>query len=107
MPLIDAETPEMTLEQAQSALEALRFARVSEESIKDHILSVDYLTHGITTIAVITMFNGFKVFGNSTPASPKNYSAEIGKRYAFENAFRNIWQLEGYRLRSELHAHGL
>lgn len=76
--------------------------RVTKESIEALIAQVRYLKDGITTIAVIEMTNGFKVIGHSTPASPENYQEDVGQGYAYDNAFRQIWQLEGYLLRDRL-----
>ena len=102
--------PEMTLTQAKEAVAQKTAPRVSEESIKAKIKSVDYLPDGQLTICKITMQNGFMVIGHSAPASPENYDYQVGKRYAYENAFRQLWQLEGYLLRETLaldHRHGL
>jgi hypothetical protein len=43
-----------------------------------------------------------KSTGFSAPASPENYDEEVGKRYAYDNAFKPLWQLEGYLLREQL-----
>jgi hypothetical protein len=50
------------------------------------------------------MKSGFQFVGTSTPASPANFDAEIGERYAYDNAFKQIWTHEGYLLRELLHA---
>jgi hypothetical protein len=31
-----------------------------------------------------------------------NYRIEIGERYAYDNAYRQLWQLEGYLLREKI-----
>lgn len=54
------------------------------------------------TICVLTLWNGFSVTGESATTSPENYNDEIGRRIARDNARNKIWQLEGYRLRSDL-----
>lgn len=56
----------------------------------------------LLTIAITKMSNGFMVHGVSAPASPQNFDAEVGKRYAYDNAFKQLWQLEGYLLREWL-----
>ena len=78
--------------------------RVTEGSIKDRIASVRYFYDGTLTIAVLTMYNGFKVVGKSAAAAPENYDKDIGETYAFKDAFNQVWALEGYVLRSELFA---
>ncbi len=94
--------PVLSLEATKAKVETLKAPRVSEQSIKNKITDVNYTYHDITTICLITMRNGFKVIGHSTPASRENFDADIGQRYAYENAFRQIWQLEGYLLREQL-----
>ena len=45
------------------------------------------------------MENGFTVTGKpSASVSPKNNNKDIGKKIAYDNAYNNIWQLEGYLL---------
>jgi hypothetical protein len=96
----------MSLEQAKATVATKTLPRVTEESITARISDVFYIGHNHLTICVITMQNGFMVHGVSAPASLGNYDAEVGKRYAYENAFRQLWQLEGYLLRDALHREG-
>lgn len=98
--------PKLSLGQAQLAVSKKTAPRVTEQSIKDGIYKVDFLQHGLLTICVITMQNGFMVHGVSAAASPENHDEEIGQRYAYENAFKQLWQLEGYLLRERLHQAG-
>lgn len=94
--------PTITLDQAKERLKSSVAPRVTEESIKAKIDDVRYTYHATTTICVITMKNGFKFIGSSTPAASANFDAEIGERYAYDNAFRQIWTHEGYLLRENL-----
>ena len=55
------------------------------------------------TIGVVVLKNGFTLVGTSACASPENFDAEIGHKIAIQNAREQIWQLEGYLLRSKLH----
>ncbi|AQS88174.1 hypothetical protein A0U93_09740 [Neoasaia chiangmaiensis] len=55
------------------------------------------------TIGVVVLKNGFTLVGTSACASPENFDAEIGRKIALQNAREQIWQLEGYHLRSRLH----
>lgn len=59
---------------------------------------------GLLTFCVLVLRNGFTVTGESACASPENFDAEIGRKIAFENAKQKIWMLEGYALKSRLHA---
>jgi len=94
--------PEMTLDEAEAIVETKTAPKVTEESIKARIKDVAYIGHGQLTICIITMKNGFMVNGVSAPASPENYDMEVGRRYAYNNAFKQLWQLEGYLLREHL-----
>ena len=95
-------TPSLTTEQAKAIVATKKDPRVTEESIKEKIGEIDYLMHGQLTVCVITMKNGFMTTGVSAPASPANFDAEVGKRYAYDNAFKQLWQLEGYLLREQI-----
>lgn len=57
----------------------------------------------LLTICILVTRNGFTVIGHSAPASPDNYRAELGRRYAKENAVRQLWPVMGYALRQRLH----
>lgn len=58
----------------------------------------------LLTICVLVMKNGFNVIGKSAPASPENFDAEKGRTFAYEDAIRQLWPLEGYALRERLSA---
>lgn len=95
--------PTLSLDEAKAVVATKTAPRVTEESIKDRIVNVQYiLTPALLTIAIITMINGFMVHGVSAAASPENFDEDVGRRYAFDNAFKQLWQLEGYLLREKL-----
>lgn len=94
--------PALTLDQAKAVVATKTAPRVTEESIKARIKMVEYMTHDELTICIITMHNGWMSTGVSAPASSANFDAEVGKRYAYDNAFKPLWQLEGYLLREQL-----
>lgn len=97
--------PNLSLPEAQKVIAEKTAPRVTEESIKQKIATIDYLHPAPTaTICVITMKNGWVSTGFSAPADARNFDAEVGKRYAFDNAFKPLWQLEGYLLRERLSA---
>ena len=48
------------------------------------------------------MKNGWVSTGFSAPADARNFDAKVGDRYAYDNAFKPLWQLEGYLLREAL-----
>lgn len=99
------DEPKLSLGQAQLEVSKKTFPRVTEQSIKARIADVEYvLTSKLLTIAIITMDNGFMVTGVSAAADTRNFDADIGQRYAFDNAFKQLWQLEGYLLREKLNS---
>lgn len=83
--------------------------RVTVESIEAKIKGITTYLLPETTItkAVITMENGFFVTGESACADPANFDAEIGKANAINNAFDNIWPLEGYLLKEKMYEDAL
>ncbi len=58
----------------------------------------------ILTICLLKMKNGFMVIGKSAPASPENFNAELGAKFAREDAVRQLWPIMGYALREKLAA---
>ena len=57
---------------------------------------------GLLTFCVLILRNGFTVTGESACASPENFSAEIGRKIARENAINKMWPLLGFRLKDKL-----
>ena len=58
----------------------------------------------LLSICVLVMKNGFTVIGKSAPASPENFNGELGKKFAYEDAIRQLWPLMGFSLRDQLSA---
>jgi hypothetical protein len=76
---------------------------VTEELLKSKIVGESYSRMGLkTTVCVLTMANGFEVVGTSACIDPDNFNYELGKKYAFENAYNKLYELEGYLLQSQL-----
>lgn len=106
--------PKLSLDEAKSVVAGKKYPRVSEDSIKAKIASVHHIHLDALddpmkpggTICVITMKNGWTSTGFSAPADPRNYDADVGERYAYDNAFKPLWQLEGYLLREKLYSEG-
>lgn len=94
--------PKLSLDETKAIVETKTAPRVTEASIKDRIERSLYLYDDMLTICVLTMSNGFKVVGTSACASPENYVKEVGDRVAFNDALRQLWAFEGYRLRERL-----
>lgn len=77
--------------------------RVTPEIIRAKIVDKTVLRHGLLTICILKLENGFTVTGESACVSEANYDADIGERIAEENAFEKIWPLEGYLLAQRLY----
>ena len=78
---------------------------VTEESIKEKIVGEMYLVlpDGRSTLCMLTLRNGYTIKGFSACVDAANFDANVGRRIAFEDAFRQIWPLEGYLLAEKLY----
>jgi hypothetical protein len=99
-----ASPPLISLIEAQEIIETKTAPRVTVDAISDKIERTTYYLHQHLTIAIIEMANGFFVVGKAAPADPRNFDADVGKRYALEDAVNQLWELEGYALREQLAA---
>lgn len=57
----------------------------------------------LMTFCVLVLRNGFTVMGKSACASPENFDANIGRKIARDDAISQVWPLEGYLLKQQLH----
>lgn len=82
----------------------LNAPRLNPQLIADQILAEQfYVFPGtVMTVCCLTLQNGFNVVGTSAPASPENFNTEIGQGIARGKAVEQIWQLEGYLLKTKL-----
>jgi hypothetical protein len=95
--------PKMDWGQAKAKVDAMPHPKVTREHLLSRIKEVRYLVDGVMTICVIEMVNGFKVVGKAAPADERNFDRDIGKTFAHDDAFKQLWPLEGYLLRDKLH----
>ena len=79
--------------------------KVTMDQIHAKIKSESYivLPDGRTTLCTLTMENGFTVNGTSARVDAANFDINLGRRYAHEDAIRQIWPLEGYLLAQRLY----
>jgi Phage protein (N4 Gp49/phage Sf6 gene 66) family len=109
-----------SLQVTDQASEAVAVApRVKLADIEDAIVSETYFTGDAVaacinrpgsptaslatlTICLVVMRNGFVVVGKAAPASPENFDPDLGRRFAYEDAIRQLWPLMGYALRDKL-----
>jgi hypothetical protein len=91
--------PATSLEQAQAIVETKTAPRITKDTITNAIESVVYAVHFNTlTLCLLKMKNGFIVVGKAAPADARNFDAEVGKRFAYEDAFKQLWPLMGFAL---------
>ena len=79
--------------------------RVTREGIEAKIVDKQYLVlpDGRSTLCILTLENGFTVKGFSACVDIDNFDLVMGRYIAFEDAFRQIWALEGYLLAEKLY----
>lgn len=77
---------------------------LDEEKLESLVERIYYHRVPGTTVIIcaITLKNGFTVVGDSACIDPENFDHSIGEQVAYNNAFEKIWQLEGYRIKSQL-----
>lgn len=64
--------------------------------------SVQHAVFGKQCIVTALLPNGFTVVGESACVDPANYNEDIGYEIAMGRIKNKIWELEGYKLQSEL-----
>lgn len=55
-----------------------------------------------TTIVTVILPNGFVLVESSSCVDPKNFDMKVGKEICMKKITDKIWELEGYKLQSEL-----
>lgn len=69
---------------------------LTKEYLDSLIIDAEYTTIHPVTICCLTLRSGFKVIGKSAVLDPEKFNAEIGQKVAYEDAFNQLWELEGY-----------
>lgn len=79
--------------------------KVTIELIESKIKGESYLVlpDGRTTLCILNMENGYTIKGLSACVDASNFDLQIGRKFAREDAVRQIWPLEGYLLAQRLH----
>jgi hypothetical protein len=73
--------------------------KLTIEKIKSKVVAEEVRRIGEkTTVCVFTLENGFEVVGSSACVDPNDYDFDIGMKYARENAYQKVWELEAYLL---------
>lgn len=79
--------------------------KIDDNHIDTVIQRADYYVFPGSTLTVccLTLENGFRVIGESSPVSPENFDTKVGREIAYANARDKVWELEGYLLKQHLH----
>lgn len=115
MPKIIQETDEQRRQRV--GLSSLRLAddeskavqktknRVSLDDMLARIRDEEYYYPALMphlTICILMLDNGYALVGKSVPADPENYDVDLGRKFAKEDAIRQMWPLEAYLLRERM-----
>jgi hypothetical protein len=78
--------------------------KVTLDGIKAKIKGETYLVlpDGRTTLCILELENGYTIKGLSACVDPAEFDLNLGRKYALEDAIRQIWPLEGYLLAETL-----
>ncbi|MDS7057004.1 Gp49 family protein [Klebsiella pneumoniae] len=75
-----------------------------KDLMETSVKHVEYLKLGQkTTVAFITVKNGFEIVGTSGCVNPKDFNFEIGKHFALVDALTQLGKFQGYH-RQELNS---
>ncbi len=99
-----ATHPRVALSDIEAAIGAVYYTS-GERALTDETLSQEHIGPlRLLSICIIVMRNGFTVIGKSAPASPENFNRDLGRKFAYEDAIRQLWPLMGFALRDKLAA---
>lgn len=86
----------VSLAQIEAAIESKYFV-TGTGALEGRILSVMADRHlNAMTLCFLIMTNGFVVVGKSAPLDPGNFDADLGKKFAYEDAIRQLWPLMAF-----------
>jgi hypothetical protein len=63
------------------------------------IVARDYIPHGLLTLCVITLDNGYKVVGESSCINPSDYNYHLGCSIAYNDGLKNAMTILGYEFK--------
>lgn len=94
-------TTTISNEQAEAILASLQHARITLPYIESRVKNREFINPASNpqlTICVLTFDNGFCAVGEAAPASPNNFNAELGQKYAYDNAIKKVFPAFGFTL---------
>lgn len=73
--------------------------KILKEDVENFITDVDTITIGEkTTVVNVHTLTGFDTVSHSSCVDPKNYSKELGRKYAMEKVVTELWSHLGFVL---------
>jgi hypothetical protein len=83
--------------------------RVTVSDMQAKVKSSTYtrLSDSTTTVCQITLENGYTLIGTSACVDPASFNQAMGEKIAYDNAFEQLWSLEGYLLKQRRYEAGL
>jgi Phage protein (N4 Gp49/phage Sf6 gene 66) family len=103
-----AKAPRVSLADIEAAI-ACRYDTTGDRAILGGRATGDPTHHDALerlSICILVMRNGFTVIGKSAPASAENFNAELGRKFAYQDAVRQLWPLMDFALRDRLAKEG-
>lgn len=78
--------------------------RVTEERLRSRIRghAFHHFPGTTVTVCLLEVDNGYTVVGKSACVDPRAFDREVGQGLAYEDAFNQLWALEGYLLAERL-----
>ena len=78
--------------------------KITKEFLESEIISVEYnRLQGTLTHCAITTKSGFVFTGESACVDPNNFDAELGEKFAYEQALDQMWMPYGFWLYQKMH----
>lgn len=98
----------MNTESSKRTIAPQDLPRLVSQDIEDSISKEQYhVFEGTTkTVCCLTLRNGFHVIGTSACIHPVDFNAELGRKYAREEAFKQAWDHEAYMLKQRMFVFG-
>jgi hypothetical protein len=83
--------------------------KITLEGAKAKIKGETYLVlpDARTTLCQLTLENGFTVTGTGSCIDPASFNIDLGRRYAFDEAMRKVFEVEAYLLMQKNYEHKL
>lgn len=102
-PMPEQEPVRVTEEMLEQQIAGQYFFNLGADALPPDVPDWQRQSLGLLTLCILVLRNGWTVVGKSACVSPENFDAEKGKQFAREDAVEQMWQLEGYVLKTFLH----